>query len=82
MNTINNKSNKIEVNKIIIEGFHLVDSPGIIANLFIEFFVTAPLQLLNSNLDPHTPALAHCYHQQRSMFLTPVIQAEVAGIIK
>ncbi|KAG8258596.1 hypothetical protein J6590_027689 [Homalodisca vitripennis] len=71
INTIVNKSDKKEITRISLEGGRVVDSQETIANLFNEYFVSAPLQLVRASPDPDPATLARCYHQQRSMFLTP-----------
>ncbi|KAG8300187.1 hypothetical protein J6590_082228 [Homalodisca vitripennis] len=68
-------SNFKAVRPLTAKGGHVVDSQETIANLFNEYFVSAPLQLVRASPDPDPATLARCYHQQRSVFLTPVTQA-------
>lgn len=73
---------KRKVCKIRDSDSELIEGSQVIANLFYQYFVNAPLDLVADPPDHDPHALEHCTHSQshtQSLFLTPLTEIEISS---
>lgn len=82
INSLTEQTDRVQITKIRLEDGRVEQSPQVIANMFNDYFVSVPQQLITGPSGPRPDTLQHCYHQTRSIFLTPVTHLEISSIIK
>lgn len=82
INSLIDNVEKRQITKVMLDSGSEITDPLEIANSFNDYFVSAPLSCVNG-LPAYQPAIiAHCIHQQKSMYLSPVTPFEISTIIK